>query len=124
LNKKILSFIFGSLLVFSLFGAIEFREVAAVGSITVQLTGPTYPTYSPAGYCYFKTGSTATDVNPADDIRLWFRVSASYTPTTELFNAITIIPTPSPGVVLNRLRHILQELITQVVGLFLQVEQA
>ena len=101
MNKKILSFIFGSLLVFSLFGAIEFREVAAVGSITVQLTGPTYPTYSPAGYCYFKTGSTATDVNPADDIRLWFRVSASYTPTTELFNAITIIPTPSPGVVLK-----------------------
>jgi len=37
LNKKILSFIFGSLLMFSLFGAIEFQEVSAA-SISVNIT--------------------------------------------------------------------------------------
>ncbi|MCC7573776.1 MAG: carboxypeptidase-like regulatory domain-containing protein, partial [Candidatus Methanofastidiosum sp.] len=37
MNKKILSFIFGSLLVFSLFGAIEFQEVSAA-SISVNIT--------------------------------------------------------------------------------------
>ena len=39
MNKKILSFIFGSLLMFSLFGAIEFQEVAAQSwSATVKST--------------------------------------------------------------------------------------
>lgn len=37
MNKKILSFIFGSLLVFSLFGAIEFREVSSA-SMAVNVT--------------------------------------------------------------------------------------
>lgn len=37
MNKKILSFIFGSLLMFSLFGAIEFQDVAAA-SISVNIT--------------------------------------------------------------------------------------
>lgn len=37
MNKKILSFIFGSLLIFSLFGAIEFQEVASA-SMAVNVT--------------------------------------------------------------------------------------
>jgi len=50
LNKKILSFIFGSLLVFSLFGAIEFGEVAA------QSWGATV-TSKTSGTAYFNSGS-------------------------------------------------------------------
>jgi len=46
LNKKILSFIFGSLLIFSLFGAIEFQEVSAQ-TWSVALTSAT------SGTAYF-----------------------------------------------------------------------
>jgi len=50
LNKKILSFIFGSLLMFSLFGAIEFQLVAA------QTWGATV-TSKTSGTTYFNSGS-------------------------------------------------------------------
>ncbi len=50
MNKKILSFIFGSLLIFSLFGAIEFQEVAAQ-TWTATVTSKTSNT------AYFNSGS-------------------------------------------------------------------
>ena len=51
MNKKILSFIFGSLMMFSLFGAIEFQEVSAAPGWGVALTSAT------SGTAYFNSGS-------------------------------------------------------------------
>ncbi|KYC53458.1 MAG: PEGA domain protein [Candidatus Methanofastidiosum methylothiophilum] len=52
MNKKILSFIFGSLMMFSLFGAIEFQEVAAA-SMAVNITTNANTYTQP----YFNSGS-------------------------------------------------------------------
>ena len=56
MNKKILSFIFGSLMMFSLFGAIEFQEVAAQ-TWSVSLTSAT------SGTAYFNSGSMPMNFN-------------------------------------------------------------
>jgi len=72
LNKKILSFIFGSLLVFSLFGAIEFQEVSAATTmsvtVTTQANNYTYPHFSSTSmpmrlrFTFTPTGVSSTDV--------------------------------------------------------------
>ena len=52
MNKKILSFIFGSLMMFSLFGAIEFQEVsAATMAVNITTSANTYTQR------YFNSGS-------------------------------------------------------------------
>ena len=88
MNKKILSFIFGSLLVFSLFGAIEFREVAAA-TFTVTQYGPGYPTYiGVKGYGDFSTGGVN---NPPDDIIM--RVDIVLTMATgDNYGTLTVTP--------------------------------
>ncbi|MEN6379412.1 MAG: hypothetical protein ABFD15_07530, partial [Methanofastidiosum sp.] len=72
MNKKILSFIFGSLLVFSLFGAIEFQEVSALTTMSVNITTQannyTYPHFSSTSmpmrlrFTFTPTGVSSSDV--------------------------------------------------------------
>ena len=89
MNKKILSFIFGSLLVFSLFGAIEFQEVSAA-TFTVVAYGPGYPTYvGVKGYPYFSTGGVN---NPPDDILIRADVVLTMA-TGDNYNSMTLTPT-------------------------------
>ncbi|NPV51076.1 MAG: hypothetical protein HPY60_07785 [Candidatus Methanofastidiosum sp.] len=78
MNKKILSFIFGSLLVFSLFGAIEFGEVSAAETWGVALTSAT------SGTAYFNSGSMPMNFN----VKITYSSVPSGTPLTK----ITITP--------------------------------
>lgn len=90
MNKKILSFIFGSLLVFSLFGAIEFQEVAAAETWAVALTSAT------SGTAYFNSGSMPMN----------FTVKITYNSvtTTDKLTEVTIaVPTIPAGYVLDNL---------------------
>ncbi|MDX9799593.1 MAG: hypothetical protein RBT05_12145, partial [Bacteroidales bacterium] len=77
MNKKILSFIFGSLLMFSLFGAIEFQDVAAQ-SWSVALSSAT------SGTAYFNSGSMPMNFN--------VKITYNNVPTTNKLTQITIKP--------------------------------
>ncbi|NMC75760.1 MAG: hypothetical protein GYA60_00435, partial [Candidatus Methanofastidiosa archaeon] len=84
---------------------MDFQEVSAVSTLTVQLTGPSYPTYSPLGYCKFRTGSTATPYNPPGNVRLRFDVTATYdSPTT--FDTITFTHTAGHYTIASAASHI------------------
>jgi len=78
LNKRILSFIFGSLLVFSLFGAIEFQEVAA------QTWGATV-TSKTSGTAYFNSNGGAP-INMNFDVKITY----SNIPTTPKLDEVWI----------------------------------